>query len=340
MTLAPARPLPRARRAPAPAHPVLEAVEVEHRFRNGRGVGPVSLKIAAGERVALMGPNGAGKTTLLDLLATAARPRRGEVRWYGSTSPRKARRLIGTAPDTAVEEGGLTARQATFFWCCQWVPRASAGGLVDDALRRFGLTAVADDRVASFSFGMRRRLALAQALVHGPRLALLDEPTAGLDPEGVRALDVALLARTQRGQATVVASNDCDFVAMSCTRVLFLDGGRVIHDAAPDALLAQVGAIRVAEIEVRGRGSLDAVRSLDGVGEVHAAGGRVSVELLDERALATVVSTVDADAGLVSLRVHIPDLDDVFTALTGRGLGAGGDPRPVHSRASRGRWRR
>lgn len=340
MTLAPLRPLPRARRAPGPAHPVMEAVGVEHRFRNGRGVGPVSLTISAGERVALMGPNGAGKTTLLDVLATAARPRRGEMRWYGSTSPRAARRLIGTAPDTAVEEGGLTARQATFFWCCQWMPRASAGDLVEDALRRFGLAAVADDPVGSFSFGMRRRLALAQALVHRPRLALLDEPTAGLDPEGVRALDAALLGRTQRGQATVVASNDCDFVATSCTRVLFLDGGRVIHDAAPAALLAQAGSVRIAEIETRGRCSLDAVRSLEGVGEVHAVDGRVQVELLDDRALAAVVSRVEADAGLVALRVHTPDLDDVFAALTGRGLGAAGGAPARHAQARTWRWRR
>lgn len=316
--------MPRALRPRPPTlgvHPVMEAIDIERRFRNGRGVGPVSISIAAGERLALMGPNGAGKTTLLDVLATAARPRRGVMRWYGNTSPRRARRLIGTASDTVVEEGGLTARQSTFFWACQWMPRASAAGLVVDVLRRFGLSAVADDQVASFSFGMRRRLALAQALVHRPRLAFLDEPTAGLDPEGVTALDSAMLDRSQQGQATIVASNDCDFVATSCTRVLFLDMGIPIHDAAPAALLAAVGATRMAELELTGRHCVDALRRLPGVGDVIEVEGRVRVELLDEPALANVVSTADREAGgLRSLRVHTPDLGDAFTALTGRGL--------------------
>jgi ABC-type multidrug transport system ATPase subunit len=301
-------------------HPVIEAIEVERRYRNGRGVGPVSFTVLPGERVALMGPNGAGKTTLIEVLATAARARRGLVRWYGNASPRRARRLIGTASDTVVEEGGLTARQSTYFWACQWLPRASAAGLVEDVLRRFGLAAVADDQVASFSFGMRRRLALAQALVHRPRLAFLDEPTAGLDPEGVTALDAALVERSEQGQATIVASNDCDFVATACTRVIFFDAGIPVRDAPPDALLAAVGSTRIAELELAGEACLDALRRLTGVGDVKNIDGHVRVELLNERALATVVTAADTNGGLRSLQVHTPDLSDAFTALTGHAL--------------------
>ena len=333
-----ARPTQEARTVSASlsVRPVIEAIDVERRFRNGRGVGPITVRVQSGERLALMGPNGAGKTTLLDMLATAARPRAGAVLWYGMRSPHRARRLIGTAPDVVTEEGALTARQSTYFWCRQWMPRRTTPGLVDDALRQFGLTAVADDPVASFSFGMRRRLALAQALVHRPRLALLDEPTAGLDPEGVEALGHALRNRAESGDATIVASNDCDFVAAACDRVAFLDSGLLLTDATPKALLSTAGSARVAELELRDRSRVDELRRIPGVAGVDASNGVLRVEMRDESALPAIVSVADGDGGeLVSLRLHTPDLADAFRVLTGHGLDSDADPAAVAGRPAR-----
>jgi ABC-type multidrug transport system ATPase subunit len=307
----------------------MEAVDVERRFRNGRGVGPVTVRVQTGQRLALMGPNGAGKTTLLDVLATAARPRGGIVRWYGMTSPHRARRLIGTAPDVVTEDGALTARQSTYFWCRQWMPRDTATGLVDDSLRQFGLGAVADDPVASFSFGMRRRLALAQALVHRPRLALLDEPTAGLDPEGVAALTLSMTDRARQGHATIVATNDCDFVAAACDRVVFLDAGMLLSDSTPQALLAMVGSSRVAELELTDRTRIERLRRVEGVAGLEANNGVVRIEMRDERALPAIVSAADGEGGgLVALRLHVPNLADAFRMLTGRTLDSGSDSVP------------
>ena len=334
--LAPSKPDTPTASASVSLRPVMEAVDVERRFRNGRGVGPITVRVHSGERLALMGPNGAGKTTLLDVLATAARPRAGSVLWYGLASPHRARRLIGTAPDVVIEDGALSARQSTYFWCRQWMPRHTTPGLVDDALRQFGLTAVADDPVASFSFGMRRRLALAQALVHRPRLALLDEPTAGLDPEGVTALTKALRNRAERGDATIVASNDCDFVAAACDRVVFLEAGLLLTDATPQALLATVVGSRVAELEVNDRSRVDALSRIPGVAGVDASNGVVRVEMLDERALPAIVSAADgAGGGLVSLRLHAPDLADAFRMLTGHGLDDESDVPPRGARSAR-----
>src|SRR6185437_6409825 len=99
-------------------------------------------------------------------------------------------------------------------------------------------------------FGMRRRLALAQALAHQPRLALLDEPTAGLDAEGLEALRAELVRRSEHGDATLVASNDCTFVAAACDRVVFLDHGCLLADATPEQLLATVGDARRVELDI------------------------------------------------------------------------------------------
>jgi ABC-2 type transport system ATP-binding protein len=302
---------------------MIEAAGLEHRFRNGRGVGPIDLRIAAGERAALMGANGAGKTTLLRILATATRPRRGGVLWCGWTAPRKARRLIGFAADSELEDVGLTGRQSIHFWCRQWTSSAQAATLVPRILERLSLAGVADEPIAGYSFGMRRRLALAQALVHEPRIALLDEPTAGLDAEGLEALQTQLASRAQTGDATLIASNDCTFVARACNRVIFLDQGLVVADAAPETLLASVGDTRRIELDITegAHARIHELHNISGVANAVCASGVVTVDLLDDAALGVVVHVVDSwPGGLQALRIHRLDLSDVFRHLTGTAL--------------------
>ncbi|TMD91476.1 MAG: ATP-binding cassette domain-containing protein [Chloroflexi bacterium] len=133
---------PSARRGGEMSAAAVEAVGVERRFRGGRGVGPVSLRVETGESLALMGHNGAGKTTLLRMLATADRPLRGELRWNGDRSPGAARRSLGLALDRVDEEPSLTGRQAAHFWCRRWVgDRARARALVDAPTSRSRRTA-------------------------------------------------------------------------------------------------------------------------------------------------------------------------------------------------------
>ena len=300
---------------------LLSVDAVERRHGNGRGVGPVSLQVEQGTCVALMGPNGAGKTTLLRMLATIDAPRGGAVRWFGGTSTIDARRRLGFAPDVVQEEASLTARQATHFWCRQWLGRAEMDGRVQRALATFGLDSVADEPVARFSFGMRRRLALAQALVHDPALLLLDEPTAGLDPAGARALYGALRERCAAGMTAVIASNDCAFVATACDRVIFLHEGRAIRDASPAALLAELGTRRRAELELRVPCDAEELLAVAGVAAVSENGRATVVELATAGALVSVVAIADKPGGnLCGLRVREPDLADAFWRMTGTEL--------------------
>jgi ABC-type multidrug transport system ATPase subunit len=305
--------------------PAVEALAVERRYRGGRGVGPVDLRVESGEVLALMGPNGAGKTTLLRLLATVDRPQRGRLQWHGRGGPQSARRSLGLALDSAVEEASLSGMQAAYFWCRQWVDDpAHARRLCEQALRRFGLWEVRDEPVGAYSFGMRRRLALAEALAHEPRLALLDEPTAGLDPAGVQALSTELRRRSAAGSTSVVASNDPNFTATVAHRVAFISRGCVVRSASPAELLSGVHAARIAELTVSATApSLDvsALRTLRGVEHVDASTDGAVVRFHDPAALPRIVAAADRPGGsLRQVRLHEPDLGDAFRELTGEEL--------------------
>lgn len=321
--------LPGTIRTLRPQSPAVSARAVVRRHGNGRGVGPIDIDVLTGETLALMGRNGCGKTTLLRLLATVSRPRGGRLRWFGGAAG-PARSHIGMALDSALEDPGLTGRQATHFWCAQWIAdRHAVVARTDAILHRLGIAATADEPVASYSFGMRRRLALAAALVHEPALALLDEPTAGLDPQGCGQLAGLLRARSHDGRSTVVASNDAGFVEEVADRVAFIEEGELVRCATPRELLAGLPRGRIADLVVDAGGGAAAapaatLRAVTGVLDVRAEGATLTVRFTDDRAVAAIVAAADAPGGrLRELRLRRPDLGDCFTVLTGRPLREG-----------------
>lgn len=299
---------------------------VLRRYPGGRSVGPIDLEVRSGEVLALMGSNGAGKSTLLRLLASADRPQAGEVRWWGDPRSRRARSRLGYAADEPAEETSLSLRQATHFWCRQWISDGdTARHLTARALLAMGLGDRADEPIGTLSYGLRRRLALAQALVHRPALALLDEPSAGLDPDGVAVVAAALRERAASGQATVVASNDPEFVAAVADRVAMLHAGRCLRVAPVQSLLAEVPRSRVAELRVgapEGAGETltaavaERVASVRGATILSAAGGEITVRLAEDTPLADLVAAADSvGPGLSGLEVRRPDLRECFHDL-------------------------
>ncbi|MFI5279707.1 MAG: ABC transporter ATP-binding protein [Gemmatimonadales bacterium] len=225
---------------------------LELRYGRRTALLALDLDVAAGEVVGVLGPNGAGKTSLLRLLATGRRPAAGTLALLGedASHPTAAlRRKIGVAGDEAVHLDALSGREnLALFARAAGLSRAAAARAADPMLDRFHLTADADRPVAEYSLGMRRRLLLAEALAHEPRLVVLDEPTTGLDPEGRDALRAVLRERAAAGAAVVCASNDVAEVERLADRVIFLRDGRKVLEGGPRDLIAALGDKPVVEM--------------------------------------------------------------------------------------------
>ena len=189
----------------------------------------------------LLGPNGAGKTTLMRVLATVARPTSGSVRLLGTDDLRTIRRQLGYLPQTFGFYPRFTAREfVEYFAWLKEMPRHRIPVAVDRALERVGLLDRADDRMRTLSGGMQRRVGIAQAIVNDPRLLLLDEPTAGLDPEQ-RVEFRALLRELGVDACVLVSTHLVEDVAMACQQVSLVDGGRLVFTGTPEGLAAAGG---------------------------------------------------------------------------------------------------
>ena len=206
---------------------VVAVDEVSRSFGRRRALSRVSLRASQGEILGVLGPNGAGKSTLIAILATLLRPTTGQVR-YGDAAPSEGaglRARIGVLGHDLFLYPELTAREnLEFFAGLHAVSDPAAAA--DAALTRAGLGTRADDPVSSFSRGMRQRVALERALIHGPRLVLLDEPFTGLDDASASALVARLRQLRDAGAIVIVATHDLELAEQLLDHTLFLREGR------------------------------------------------------------------------------------------------------------------
>jgi heme exporter protein A len=215
--------------------------DVTRRYGRRRAVSRVSLTLRSGDIVGLLGPNGAGKSTLLSMLATLSVPTSGTIA-YGDASVgvdgAAVRRRIGVLAHELFLYSELSARQNLAFFAQLYGLEPSP--VVSAALAAAGLSERADDQVASFSRGMRQRLALERALLHRPRLLLLDEPFTGLDDGSVATVSDRLRGLARGGAIVVLATHDLDVVDGLATRLALVRDGRLLADeTAPPGVRAR-----------------------------------------------------------------------------------------------------
>jgi heme ABC exporter ATP-binding subunit CcmA len=206
--------------------------DVSRHFGRRRALSHVTLTARAGEIVGLLGPNGAGKSTLIGVLATLVAPNQGDAR-YGDRSVAELgghlRQRIGLLAHELLLYPELSARQNLAFFADLY--GLDSKRVVPESLERAGLAQRADDPVAGFSRGMRQRLALERALLHAPRLVLLDEPFTGLDDEAVGLVTNRIREIAAAGSIVFMATHDLDVADGLVTRVAVIRGGKIESDA-------------------------------------------------------------------------------------------------------------
>ena len=220
-------------------------VDVSRHFGRRRAVSHVSLAARSGEIVGLLGPNGAGKSTLIGVLSTLVAPTSGEVH-YGNDTSRRAdaalRQRIGLLAHELHLYPELSARQNLMFFAELY--GVDARETVDRALDAAGLGDRGEDEVSGFSRGMRQRLALERALLHQPRLVLLDEPFTGLDDRSVGVVRERLRRLAADGAIVLLATHDLDLAEGLVTHVALIRDGRLIaNEAAAPGLRARYRAL-------------------------------------------------------------------------------------------------
>ena len=318
----------------ATGEPLIRVEALRVRYGTRWALDGLSFAVGAGEVVGLLGPNGAGKTTTLSVLATLRPPTEGTAAIAGcdvDRAPAAARRSLGLVPQTIALYPPLTAREnLRFFARLLGLSRRQAGDAIAQAFEIAGLADRADDVVATFSAGMQRRLNLACALLHTPRVLLLDEATVGVDPQSRERIFAAVRAQAAAGTAVLYSTHYMEEAERLCARVILIDHGRTVAAGSPAALVRQTARgprLTVVTRQALPPGWLDGIggaRPLpaDQLGDGAAARGDATHIAIDDPAIATQVLARAAAAGgeVTEFHLHQPTLLDVFMELTGSAL--------------------
>ncbi len=305
--------------APAPRPDVVEVRDLTRRFGEFTAVDGISFDVHEGEVFAFLGPNGAGKSTTINILCTLGRATSGQVRVAGfdvGARPNAVRRHIGLVFQEPTLDDQLTAQENLRFHAVLY--RIPSNEVEERIARVLALVDLSDrryDLVSEFSGGMSRRLEIARALMHTPRVLFLDEPTVGLDPQTRALIWEDLLRMRREANVTVFLTTHYMEEAENADRMAIIDHGRIIATDTPEALKAQVGADTVDLRTSDDAAALAAIRRKGYKAEADANGVHAFVEH-GESAVAPLIAA--AGVPVLDVHMHEPTLDDVFMHFTGR----------------------
>src|SRR6266513_1015348 len=294
----------------------IEVRDVHKRFGELQALSGIDLEIRQGEFFGLLGPNGAGKTTLISVLAGLARADRGSARVMGHdvrADYRAARRSLGVVPQELVFDPFFTVRETLRFQSGYFGVRDN-GAWIEEVMRHLDLASKAEVNMRALSGGMKRRVLVAQALVHKPPVIVLDEPTAGVDVELRQGLWQFVRRLNREGHTIVLTTHYLEEAELHCNRIAMLKAGRV---AALDSTRNLLETFSGLQLRVR----LDAERLPEPFpAQVVARDGPLfTLRLPSARELEAVLARLRESAiGIVELEVQPPDLEEVFLRLTGR----------------------
>jgi ABC-2 type transport system ATP-binding protein len=289
----------------------------------------VDFRVSPGEVFGLLGPNGAGKSTVIGMLTTTITPSGGTARVAGhdvTTAPLAARQASAVVFQEAVVDRSLSGRRNLEIHAQLWgVDASTARGRIGEVSDAFGLTGLLEREVASYSGGQRRRLEIARALVSGPQVLFLDEPTVGLDPRiRYELLDLIAGLRTSSDLTTLLTTHYLDEAERLCDRVAIVHSGRIVALNTPTALLSGLGP-EILELRAADDPSaaLETLRAHGIAGaDAFTVGATLTVPLRDRPARIAIDAIDAAGVAIASITTRRPTLDDVYLQLTGESLAA------------------
>jgi ABC-2 type transport system ATP-binding protein len=292
---------------------VISIESLSKRFGNVVAVDNISFEVPRGQIFGLLGPNGAGKSTTINMIVGIVNPDDGSIRIDrgGNAADPVVRRKIGNAPQSLALYDELTAEEnLRFFGRLYGLTGKRLTERVSWALDLAGLTERRSDRVEAYSGGMKRRLNLACSLVHDPPLVLLDEPTAGVDPQSRNLIFETIEALKAAGHTIVYTTHYMEEAQRLCDIVAIIDHGRILDSGTVEQLISRHGAAAVIEGDIENPEALP--NEFAGVVDAY------HIRLESDRPLEEVAELSARGVGFRTLHILRPDLESVFLNLTGR----------------------
>jgi ABC-2 type transport system ATP-binding protein len=303
---------------------VISATELQRTFGENRAVDGMTFHVEPGEVFGLLGPNGAGKTTTVRLLNGILPPSGGTMRVFDldpATQGELVRKQTGVLTETPSHYERLSAREnLEFFGTLTEIPETDLPRRVDEMLTFFDLAQRAEDKVETFSKGMKQRLALARALIHKPPLLFLDEPTSGLDPEAAQQVNdlIAGLSRSSK-QTVVLATHNLLDAQRLCDRVAILNKGRILAIGSLDELARNLWPVTWVDIVLFGEvaeSALGVVSALRGVIQAAAENDSLAIQVEAQEVIPEVVAAlVRENVPILKVNPRDYNLEDIYFAL-------------------------
>jgi ABC-2 type transport system ATP-binding protein len=288
----------------------------------------VSFELKEGEVVGLLGPNGAGKTTLMRILVSFLKPTDGEVEIEGMDirkpiMEQKIKSKIGYLPEQApLYEDMLVNEYLEFIGRMQGVGEEEIYKKVSEVIKKCGLSEKKNAEISTLSKGYRQRVGIAQALIHNPKIIILDEPTTGLDPK--QRIEIRdLIKEIGKDRTVILSSHILSEVQSTCSRVIIINRGKIVADGSPQELenMGKGSVLVKMEIQNMVEGVIEKLKNITGVIGVKIEGNTIHIESENDNDVRAHAARmiVESGAGLLGLERKQTSLEDVFINLTNKG---------------------
>jgi ABC-2 type transport system ATP-binding protein len=309
---------------------ILELKNITKRYDDNLVVDNINFSIKEGETFGLLGPNGAGKSTTISMLCGLVKPDQGDVIIDGHSiikNPTLAKKNLGVVPQDIALYGSLSAIDNLKFWGTLY---GLSGSLlksrIDEALEITGLKDRAKDKIKNYSGGMKRRINIAAAFMHHPKLLIMDEPTVGIDPQSRNhILEFTKSLNEKYGTTVIYTSHYMEEVETLCNRLIILDEGKIIAGGTQDEIKRMISNEENIDINLTQYTNeiglkLKALKTVSGI---NYKDGLLTVimKASDKSNIQDIIDIlIHNDAKIQNLNIKVPNLETVFLSLTGKNL--------------------